>query len=78
VGPTNHSAGLGGESEALFLGSSESVQLCWVSVNGCHVRGPPTGSVCQTYVDWHGKRTWRVGRVFPIGCTSSNHCDSRI
>jgi hypothetical protein len=45
------------ESRALFLRSSESVQLCWVSVKGCHVRGLPAGSVRRTYVDWRGKRT---------------------
>jgi hypothetical protein len=28
------------ESGAPFLGSSESIQLCWVSVKGCHVRWP--------------------------------------
>jgi hypothetical protein len=30
-----------------------------------HVRGPPAGSVRRAYVDWHGKRTCRVGRIFP-------------
>jgi hypothetical protein len=49
------------ESGALFLGSSESVQLCWVGVKGCRIRGLPAGSIHQTYVDWHGKRTCRVG-----------------
>jgi hypothetical protein len=39
------------ESGALFIGSSESVQLCWVSVKGCHVRGPPVGSIRWAYVD---------------------------
>jgi hypothetical protein len=39
------------ESGALFLGSSESVQLCWVGVKGCRVRGPPAGSVRRVYVD---------------------------
>jgi hypothetical protein len=39
------------ESGALFLGSSEYVQLCWVSVKCCHIRGPPTGRVRVTYVD---------------------------
>jgi hypothetical protein len=33
------------DSRALFLGSSESVQFCWVSVKGCHVQGLPAGSV---------------------------------
>jgi hypothetical protein len=45
------------ESGALFLGSSESVQLCWVSVKGCHVQGSLVGNVCRAYVDWCAKRT---------------------
>jgi hypothetical protein len=52
------------KSGALFLESSESVQLCWVGVKGCHIWGPPAGSVHQAYVDWHGKHTCRVGRVW--------------
>jgi hypothetical protein len=39
------------ESGALFLGSNESIQLCWVSVKGCHIRGLPAGSVRDLYVD---------------------------
>jgi hypothetical protein len=39
------------ESEALFLESSKSVQLCWVSVKGCQVRGPSVGSVRRVYMD---------------------------
>jgi hypothetical protein len=67
------------ESGALFLRSSESVQLCWVSVKDCHVRGPPTENVCRAYVDWRGKRTWRVGQVFPCRVyIDSNRRDSRI
>jgi hypothetical protein len=70
-GPTDWSAGvLGIVSGALFLGSSDSVQLYRRLVEGYHVRGPPTGSVRQAYVDWCGKRTCRVGRVSPAGCTS--------
>jgi hypothetical protein len=38
------------ESGALFLESCESVQLCWVSVKGYHVRGLPVGSVYRAYV----------------------------
>jgi hypothetical protein len=38
------------ESGALFLGSSESVQLCCVNVKDCHVRGSPVGNVCPAYV----------------------------
>jgi hypothetical protein len=67
------------ESRALFLRSSESVQLCWVSVKGCHVRGPPAGSLRQAYVDWHEKRTCHVGRVFPCRVyIDSKRRDSRI
>jgi hypothetical protein len=67
------------ELGALFLRSSESVQLCWVSVKGCHVRGPSVGSVRRTYVDWCGKRTCRFSWVFPCRVyIDSNHRDSRI
>jgi hypothetical protein len=65
-GPADRSADvLGIVSGALFLGSSDSVQLCRWLVEGCHVRGPSAGSVRRTYVDWREKRTCRVGRVFP-------------
>jgi hypothetical protein len=53
------------ESGVLFLGSSESVQLCWVSVKGYHVRGLPTESVRVVFVDWRKKCTCRVYQVFP-------------
>jgi hypothetical protein len=67
------------ESGALFLESSKSVQLYWVSVKGCHVRGPPAGRVRQAYMDWHGKRTWCDNRVFPCRVyIDSNRCDSQI
>jgi hypothetical protein len=67
------------ESGALFLGSGESVQLCWVSVKGCHVRGPLAGSIRRAYVDWREKRTWRVGQVFPCRVyIDSNHRNSWI
>jgi hypothetical protein len=67
------------ESGALFLGSGEFVQLCWISVKGYHVWEPSAGSICQAYVDWHGKRTYPVGRVFPCRVyTDSNHRDSQI
>jgi hypothetical protein len=67
------------ESGALFLGSSESVQLCWVGVKGYCVRGPLAGSVRRAYVDWRGKRMCRVGWVFPYRVyIDLNHRDSRI
>jgi hypothetical protein len=65
------------ESGALFLRSSESVQLCWVSVKGCHVQGPPIRSVRRAYVDWCGNHTWHVGWVFPCRLyIDSNRRDS--
>jgi hypothetical protein len=46
---------------------------------GSHVRGVPTGSVHQAYVDWREKRTCHVGRAFPCRVyINSNHRDSRI
>jgi hypothetical protein len=66
-------------SGAIFLGSSDSVQLCRWLMEGCHVRGPPAWSVRQVYVDWCGKRTCHVGRVFPCKVyIDSNRRDSRI
>jgi hypothetical protein len=48
-------------------------------VKGCHVRGLPPGSVHGAYVDWCGKRTCRVDRVFPCRVyIGSNHRDSQI
>jgi hypothetical protein len=67
------------ESGALFLGRSASVQPCGWLVKGCHVWGPPAGSVRRTYVDLRWKRTCHVGRVFPCRVyIDSNHRDSRI
>jgi hypothetical protein len=57
------------ESGALFLESSKSIQLYWVSVKGCHVRGPPVGSVRRAYMDWRGIRGVIIG-FSPAGCTS--------
>jgi hypothetical protein len=53
------------EVGALFLGSSESIQLYWVGVKGYRIRGLPAGSIRRAYVDLRRKRTYRVGRVFP-------------
>jgi hypothetical protein len=70
-GPADRSVGvLWIVSEALFLGSSDYVQLCWWLMKGCHVRGLPAWSVRRAYMDWGGKRTCLVGRVSPAGCTS--------
>jgi hypothetical protein len=65
--------------EPFFSGAVGFVQRCWWLTKGCHVRGPPTGSVHRAYVDWHGKRTCRVGWVFPYRVyIDSNRRDSRI
>jgi hypothetical protein len=67
------------ESGALFIGSSTSVQPCWWLTKGCHIRGPPTGSVHWVYVDWRGKRTCYVDQVFPCRVYIDSNCrDSRI
>jgi hypothetical protein len=65
--------------EPLFSGAVGSVQIYRRLVKGYHVRGPPTGSIRRAYVDWHGKHTCCVGRVFPCRVyIDSNRCDSRI
>jgi hypothetical protein len=65
--------------EPFFSGAVGSVEICRRLVKGCHVRGSPAGSVRWAYVDRHGKRTCRVGRVFPCRVyIDSNHRDSRI
>jgi hypothetical protein len=46
---------------------------------GYLVRGLLAGSVYRVYVDWRGKRTCRVDRVFPCRVyIDSNHRDSWI
>jgi hypothetical protein len=65
--------------DPFFSGAVGSVQRCWWLVKGCHIRGPPTGSMRRAYVDWRGKHTCRVGWVFPCRVyINSNHRDSRI
>jgi hypothetical protein len=65
--------------EPFFSGAVGSVQICRRLVKGCHVWGLPTGSIRQTYVDWRGKHTCRVGRVSPCRVyIDLNHRDSRI
>jgi hypothetical protein len=65
--------------EPFFSGAVGSIQICRCLVKGCHVWGPPTGSVCWAYVDWRGKLTCRVGRVFHCRVyIDSNRRDSRI
>jgi hypothetical protein len=65
--------------EHFFSGAVGSIQTYRRLAKGCHVRGPPIGSVRWAYVDWRGKRTCRVGRVFPYRVyIDSNRRDSRI
>jgi hypothetical protein len=65
--------------EHFFSGAVVSVQPYRRLMKGCHVRGPPAGSVRRAYVDRCGKRTCRVGRVFPCRVyIDSNRRDSRI
>jgi hypothetical protein len=65
--------------EPFFSGAVDLFKFVDDCMKGCHVRGPPTGSVRRTYVDWRGKHTCRVGRVFPCRMyIDSNHRDSRI
>jgi hypothetical protein len=58
------------ESGALFLRSSEYVQLCWVNMKGCHAWGLFTESVYVMYMDRRKKRTYHVYQVSFVGCTS--------
>jgi hypothetical protein len=69
VGPIGHSAGRRVGVRAIFLKSSESDQLCWVSMKCCHVRELSVGSIRVAYVDWHGKCMCRVHLVSLAGCT---------
>jgi hypothetical protein len=65
--------------EPFFSGAVGSVQIYRCLTKGCHIRGPPAGSICWVYVDWHGKRMCRVDRVFLYKVyIDSNRRDSRI
>jgi hypothetical protein len=64
AGPVGYSAGLRGG-----VRSSESVQICWVSIKGCHIRRLSAESVCVAYVDRHKKCACPVYQVSPAGCT---------
>jgi hypothetical protein len=62
-------------SGALFLGSSDSVQLCRRLMKGCHVRGSPVGSVRG--LAWEAYMS--CCRISPYrGYIDSNRHDSRI
>jgi hypothetical protein len=68
-----------GSREHFFSGVVVYVQPYRWLMKGCHEWGPPTRSVRRAYVDWHGKRTCRVGQVFPCRVyIDSSHCDSQI
>jgi hypothetical protein len=65
--------------EAFFSGAVDLFKSVEDCVKGCHVRGPPAGSIHRMYVDWRGKRACRVGQVFPCRVyIDSNRRDSRI
>jgi hypothetical protein len=61
--------------ERFFSGAVDLFKFVDDCTKGCHVWGPPVESVCQAYVDCHGKRTCGVGRVFPyrVYIDSNNH-----
>jgi hypothetical protein len=45
----------------------------------CHVRGLPVGSIRGAYMDWRGKHTCHVDRVFPCRVYIDSNCrNSRI
>jgi hypothetical protein len=65
--------------EPFFLGAVALSIAIDDFTKGCHIRGPPAGSVRQAYVDWRGKHMCRVDRVFPCRVyIDSNRCDSQI
>jgi hypothetical protein len=65
--------------ESFFSGVVGYVQICRCLAKGCRVWGPPAESVRRAYVDWCGKRTWRVGQIFPYRVyIDLNHRDSQI
>jgi hypothetical protein len=65
--------------EPFFSGAVGSVQRCWWLAKGCHVHRLPAGSIRGAYMDWRGKRTCHVYRVFLYRMyIDSNLHDSRI
>jgi hypothetical protein len=65
--------------EPFFLRVVGSVQIYWRLTKGCHVWGLPAGSIRWAYMDWRGKRTCHVGRIFSCRVyIDSNRHDSRI
>jgi hypothetical protein len=75
VGSVGHLAELRGRVRNTFSWSSESVQLCWVSVKSCHVWRLPAESVRRPVQEAY------VLCVSSFPCRVyiySNHRDSRI
>jgi hypothetical protein len=65
--------------EHFFSGAVTLLNSVGDCAKGCHVRGLPTGCVHGAYVDWRGKCTCHVDRVFPYRVyIDLNHRDSRI
>jgi hypothetical protein len=65
--------------EPFFSGAAALSIIVEDFVKGCHVRGPPAGSIRRAYVDWRGKRTCCVGQVSPCRVyIDSNRRNSRI
>jgi hypothetical protein len=65
--------------EPFFSGAVDLFKSVDNCVKGCHVRGPPIGSVHRAYVESRGKHTCYVGRVFPYRVyIDSNRRDSQI
>jgi hypothetical protein len=63
--------------EPFFLGAVALFIAVDDFMKGCHVRELPVGNVRRAYVDWRGKRTCRIGWVFPCKVyIDSNHHDS--
>jgi hypothetical protein len=56
--------------EPFFSGAVYLFKSIDYYAKGCHVCGPPAGSVWWTYVDWREKHTCCIDRVFPVRCTS--------
>jgi hypothetical protein len=65
--------------EAFFLGAVALSIAVDDFMKCCHVCGLPAGSVHGAYMDWGGKRTCHVDRVFPCRVYIDSNCrDSQI
>jgi hypothetical protein len=64
--------------EFFFLGAMTLLNSVGDCVKGCHVCGLFARSIHGVYVDWRGKRTCRVDRVFSCRVyIDSNHHNSQ-